>query len=680
MKDRKTLNKEMFEDTMEILKRGYYEINGKRVMLQLNGEEMKECEVFLPDTFSATKAEQNSALKTHYSCINTDSYTAAIECRKDNVLVLNFANAIHPGGGVLNGAKAQEEDLCRKSSLYLSLISPVATKYYQYNRLLNTNMGSDALILTPKVEIIKNQGGNLLSETAVVAVLTCAAPDLYYGYEGKSEEEYRKMVYQRICVMLECAEKHNYQTLVLGAWGCGAFHNDPAVISDLFYEALQNHHFEEVIFAVLDNSEEKTNFREFCRNFGSGSETTEEEKKDDLRLDKVRGCLLGGAVGDALGYPVEFLSEGAIFQKYGKKGITEYELDHRSGKALISDDTQMTLFTACGILIGDTRGKLRGIMANPSNYVEYAYLDWLRTQEMSYEEGVDWILSHDFGNRSWLSWRKEFYSRRAPGNTCLSALYQRREIIKESSGDYIENPLNHSKGCGGIMRVAPLALRYGSRDCETVDEEGTEIAAITHGHSLGYLPAAVLTHILHRIVYTPDNDSLKEIVLDARDTVKKMYADDPYIGELTDIINLAVQLSENDESDLDNIHEIGEGWVAEETLGIALYCALRYQNDFSKGVIAAVNHKGDSDSTGAVTGNILGALLGFGAIEEKWKKDLELYDVIMEMSSDLYYGCQMSEYSTHDDERWLCKYVYMCDTEEQRELQENTFLKKGKSS
>ena len=125
------------------------------------------------------------------------------------------------------------------------------------------------------------------------------------------------------------------------------------------------------------------------------------------------------------------------------------------------------------------------------------------------------------------------------------------------------------------------------------------------------------------------------------------------------IIDLAIKLSENEEEDLDNIHRIGEGWVAEETLGIALYCALRYRNDFSAGIIAAVNHNGDSDSTGAVTGNILGALLGNEAIEKKWKENLELYNVIQEMADDLCHGCQMREYGYYEDSVWTRKYVEM---------------------
>ena len=146
-------------------------------------------------------------------------------------------------------------------------------------------------------------------------------------------------------------------------------------------------------------------------------------------------------------------------------------------------------------------------------------------------------------------------------------------------------------------------------------------------------------------------------MLEARDTMTKIFAGDPHLFNQTDIIDRAVLLSENHVEDLDNIHLLGEGWVAEETLGISLYCALKYQNDFSAGIIASVNHKGDSDSTGAVTGNILGALLGYYAIEEKWKKDLELPDVILEIADDLCHGCQMSEQSSYRDEDWEMKYI-----------------------
>lgn len=108
-----------------------------------------------------------------------------------------------------------------------------------------------------------------------------------------------------------------------------------------------------------------------------------EMKEKEKNLDRIRGSLWGGAIGDALGYPVEFLSENQIFLKYGEDGITEYDYCEKKGKALISDDTQMTLFTADGILVGETRLKMRGIGGIPHDYVGFSYKDWLCTQENS---------------------------------------------------------------------------------------------------------------------------------------------------------------------------------------------------------------------------------------------------------------------------------------------------------
>ena len=184
------------------------------------------------------------------------------------------------------------------------------------------------------------------------------------------------------------------------------------------------------------------------------------------------------------------------------------------------------------------------------------------------------------------------------------------------------------------MRVAPVGMISGKNITE-IDRLAAEAAAITHSHSLGYLPAAVLAHVINRIVYPVSDMSLKQIVSESGETIKALFPDEPEMTTLLNIIDLAVRLSENKDSDLDNIHRLGEGWVGEETLGIALYCSLRYQNDFSSGIIAAVNHNGDSDSTGAVTGNILGAIAGFEAIGPKWKNDLELKDIILKVSDDM---------------------------------------------
>ena len=679
-------NIRMLEDTLDIFKKGKYIKDGKTISTKLSKKQMEECHVYLPenvqDITNRKDFEHVHVMgRVGVGCRNIDSFGMAQEQYKwkflfsgkktNNILVLNFANPVNPGGGVRRGARAQEEDLCRKSSLLLSLESHQAQRYYKYNRSLNTYMGSDAIILSPNVEIIKDVNGELLDESITVSVMTCAAPMITLGMEGLNDEQYQELFYNRICGMLKCAAYWGYQALVLGAFGCGAFGNDAKLVSDLFYKALKEFNydgmrakdfFRRIDFAVLDRTPGQYNFNEFNRNFehfyrdedNAEIERAEKQKKEkEVNLDPIRGCLFGGAVGDALGYAVEFIEDYAIFERYGAEGITEYTLDKATGKALISDDTQMTLFTANGLLVGDTRGCMRGIQGWPRGYVAMAYQDWLYTQTGSYENRAE----RGYNQRSWLCDVPELYARRAPGNTCLSALSEAARAGHVD--DYIANPKNDSKGCGGVMRIAPLALNY-QMAIETLDMEAAQIAAITHGHSLGYMPAAVLCHIINRIVFPGEQKmTLREIVIEAMKTAEKIFEGDKHLEELTDIIDRAIVLSENDFDDLENIRALGQGWVAEETLAIAIYCSLRYEKDFSGGVIAAVNHSGDSDSTGAVTGNILGALIGYEAIESKWKQNLECSDIILEMADDICHGCQMSEYSSYNDAPWTLKYMNM---------------------
>ena len=332
-------------------------------------------------------------------------------------------------------------------------------------------------------------------------------------------------------------------------------------------------------------------------------------------LDKYKGCLIGGAVGDALGYTVEFFREKEIFGHYGENGITEYEL--RNNKAIISDDTQMTLFTANGLLLGASDGSYIQSIYN-------CYKEWFITQNCDYEtkSKIRSLLS------SWLMDVPELWERRSPGFTCLSA------IACGTMGS-LNKPINDSKGCGGVMRVAPVGLFFKdtSRISQT-DFISAEASAITHGHELGYIPSACFAHIINLISHT--DISLKDAVNDSISHTKKLFAGSEYIDYFCQLMNNAVELAGKNIPDLDAIHELGEGWVAEETLAIAVYCALKYENDFEKAVIVSVNHNGDSDSTGAVTGNIIGAYLGIESIPEKFLENLEIKDVISEIACDLY--------------------------------------------
>lgn len=362
--------------------------------------------------------------------------------------------------------------------------------------------------------------------------------------------------------------------------------------------------------------------------------------------DKIRGSLIGGAAGDALGYPVEFMSYDAITAKYGQHGITEYDPNPKTGLAEISDDTQMTLFTATGVLLGVTRGMTRGIAAPLESYCGHAYTTWYKMQRK---------LPLNEYEYSWLRDVPEMGANRAPGNTCMSAIESWNGHPKMGIAD------NRSKGCGGIMRVAPVALYLnrapkGKGSISKVDSLGAHVASLTHGHPLGYMPAAALAHIINRLVYS--DMTIKQAVRDAIRGMEKHYEGKDYLDDMINLMELALDLAQNDDSDVNNIAVLGGGWVAEETLAISIYCAVKYSDDFSRALVAAVNHSGDSDSTGAVTGNIVGAAIGYDSIPEKWKQHLECSDVVLEIADDLFHDCPLEEYSERSDPAWESKYIH----------------------
>lgn len=355
--------------------------------------------------------------------------------------------------------------------------------------------------------------------------------------------------------------------------------------------------------------------------------------------DKIRGSLIGGAVGDALGYPVEFIgSFMGIRQKYGENGITRLDTTQwwladggQNQKAWISDDTQMTLFTACGLLNAKRQGKA------PKYAICEAYHEWLFTQ-------IGWK-SRRF-SECWIGHIPELNNRRAPGNTCMTAL---QTIMKG------QEPFNDSKGCGGIMRTAPVAL-YGAvwRDkpegeaaegrisnIYDVDTLAADAAEITHQHPLGWLPSALEAHIIYRLVQNenPTLDDFKAYLAEGYEALAALYPS--YLGsidELHRLTDLALRLVDSPASDVENIETIGEGWTGDEALAMAIYCTAKYFENFEQAIIASVNHCGDSDSTGAVTGNILGAVVGYKVIPQHFKDNLELHDVILHVADDLWRG------------------------------------------
>lgn len=340
--------------------------------------------------------------------------------------------------------------------------------------------------------------------------------------------------------------------------------------------------------------------------------------------NKIRGSITGGAIGDALGYPIEFVySFNDICARYGKEGITDFDmsypwLESEEKKALFSDDTQMTLYTAEGLLEAERNGK--PIAPTVCN----AYLAWY-----AHQAGRKVKISY----QSKLSEIEELNQNRAPGNTCLSAL------AAIHAG---KEPQNASKGCGGIMRVAPVGLYGAAHDWSPADTArlAGELAELTHLHPLSTYSSAALAVIVQLCASSEDavdKEMFKGIVDKSLKIVSDVYgADAAAMDEFRKIVGNAMSLEDDPQSDWQIIEDrIGEGWVAEETLAIALFSTLRHVDDFSGCLISAVNHGGDSDSTGAVAGNIIGAILGDDAIPGKFKKEIQLRDLLLHAADDL---------------------------------------------
>ena len=336
------------------------------------------------------------------------------------------------------------------------------------------------------------------------------------------------------------------------------------------------------------------------------------------------GCLLGGAVGDALGAPVEFLNIDEIRARYGSAGITDYDVAF-GRRGAITDDTQMTLFTAEGVLRADVRWHHKGI-CHPASVIHHAYIRWLHTQgERSRSQ-----FSQDQMD-GWLIGVESLHARRAPGNTCLSAL-------RGATMGTVDRPLNDSKGCGGVMRVAPIGL--ATRDEEAAFALGCEAAAITHGHPSGYYSAGCFAAVIQNLTEGRTLPNAIERTLGILDNSKNTGHE-----ECSAAIRQAVALWHDADvaPSPETIGRMGGGWVGEEALAIVLYCALSAQDDFARGVLLAVNHSGDSDSTGAITGNLLGLMLGIDAIPARWLDELEIREDIDALANDLCTGFDESD-------------------------------------
>ena len=308
------------------------------------------------------------------------------------------------------------------------------------------------------------------------------------------------------------------------------------------------------------------------------------EKIPDFR--KFIGCMQGLAIGDALGYPVEFMTKDAMKRKYGPMGVYKYEKAHNFPEGTYSDDTQMALAVANGLL-KSKNNNVDEIMKNIS------------------QEFVDWYKSPN--------------NNRAPGMTCMAGCRQ-----LAAGDDWRYSGVIGSEGCGAAMRSAPIGLAFYN-DLNKLKEIATASAISTHNGDVASASSVANAYLVARGIRSEDYHSSLQDLIKFTDGISRKFT------EKIKQIPYAMTLKSDDALDL-----LGEGWTGHEAVASALYCALKNDYDFEKTVLMAANTNGDSDSIASIAGGIVGAYSGISNIPVYYRKHIENKDGLFEVAKQLH--------------------------------------------
>ena len=326
-------------------------------------------------------------------------------------------------------------------------------------------------------------------------------------------------------------------------------------------------------------------------------------------LERSEGCLLGGAIGDAFGALIETLNINDIKAKYGKMGL-QY-IPKKNHIYEITDDTQMSLFTIEGLLKSYLKNK--NLDTEPDYSCIYdSYQNWYKTQTIPYDE---------VENKNGLMGMKDLYQRKLPGITCLNALSYH---IPGKVGQ----KLNNSAGNGGAMRIAPIGILY-HKNPELAFTIGMKSAALTHSHPNAYLPAGYLAALIANII---NNQNFNEALANTLKILRKYPESENFLKK----INSAKNLSNKNLQDEEAINLIGLGATGDEAIAISIYSILKNDGNFKGALATAINHSGDSDTTGAITGNIIGAILGSNKIPRSWKEHIQFSNTLCNYAKILH--------------------------------------------
>lgn len=358
-------------------------------------------------------------------------------------------------------------------------------------------------------------------------------------------------------------------------------------------------------------------------------------------LSAYRGCLLGLAVGDAMGYTVDSRSWPEIQEDYGPNGLLGYDLVN--GYAEITSYTQIAAFVCNGLLIGMTRGQIQGKMAPLVRYVAHAEREWALGQRPwgRPERTLCWLLEQpDMCRRHCLDTRMMDSLTRTTGTP--------------------EEPVNNFNLPSALTTAVGVGLFFDPSRMEQpeIDRLGMETVALTHGSPQAFLSGGVLAHIISRSG-RQKNLPLAEIYRQSMKILEEEFGHQySQVFEITSLIRQAMIYAEDGTQPSHQVMERLKCETAPQVLAGAIYSTLASGGDFDNAMIAAVNHSGRSAAVGAITGAILGARLGEEALPEFYLECLECADTLRELADDLYQGYPMIVGGKLFDGDWDRKYLH----------------------
>lgn len=361
-----------------------------------------------------------------------------------------------------------------------------------------------------------------------------------------------------------------------------------------------------------------------------------------LKRTGYRGCLLGLAVGDAMGYSVDGKSWDQIRQDYGPNGLLGYDLVN--GYAEITSNTQLAAFTANGLLIALTRGQMVGRIAPIVKYVGLSSREWCASQR-------PW--GRPEKTFCWLLRCREMCHRHCLDTRLLDTL-GRQEL------GTMDAPVNNFATPSALTSAVSVGLFMGTANLEQAEADllGAEVIALSHGNPAAFLTGMALTHIISRCVYHPEVP-LKMLVNETCQMLKNTYGHKySQCYEVTNALQMAMSLAADPHMKAPEALNRLKCLSAPEVLAGALYACMAAGSSFDSAMIAAVNHSGRSSAVGAVAGAILGLRMGEEALPDFYIECLEPAETLMELADDLYEGCPMELGNKLFDLDWDRKYVH----------------------